>query len=86
MCLAIPAQIAAISEDGQTATCLISGIEKSVNISLIENAQVGEWVIVHVGFALNRIDEAQAQATLAVLAQGGGDRTPDMMTLAEARS
>lgn len=72
MCLAVPGQIKSVEADGQNAIAIMGGIEKPVNVSLIDNPQIGDWVIVHVGFALNRIDEAEAQKTLALLAAAGG--------------
>lgn len=67
MCLAVPAQIVELLSDG-VARCDLNGVQKEVNVSLIAEPHVGDWVIVHVGFALNRIDEAQAQETLKMLA------------------
>ena len=64
MCLAIPGQIIRLAGDGE-AVCDIGGIEKRVNVSLIERPVPGDWVIVHVGFALNRIDPEEAQRTSA---------------------
>lgn len=69
MCLAIPAQIIKVSEDGQWAECSISGVDKAVNVSLIEDPRAGDWVVVHVGFALNKIDEEEAAATLQLFAE-----------------
>ena len=69
MCLAIPAKI--ISVDGTTAHCEMSGVTKDVDISLTPQAKAGDWVIVHVGFALNRIDEKEAEETLALLRSTG---------------
>ena len=69
MCLAVPAQLTDIAPDGMSARALIGGIEKSIDVSLIDEPQSGDWVIVHVGFALNRIDEAQAEETLRALAE-----------------
>ena len=66
MCLAVPALIVEMM-DGGLARCDLNGVKKEINVSLIANPQVGDWVIVHVGFALNRIDEAQAQETLKKL-------------------
>ena len=66
MCLAVPAQLTTVSPDGMTAAAMIGGIEKDVDVSLIDDPKSGDWVIVHVGFALNRIDEAQE--TLKALA------------------
>lgn len=68
MCLAVPAQLTTVSPDGMTAAAMIGGIEKDVDVSLIDDQKSGDWVIVHVGFALNRIDEAEAQETLKALA------------------
>lgn len=66
MCLAVPAQIIEVLENG-LARCDLNGVKKEINVSLIAQPKVGDWVIVHVGFALNRIDEAQAQQTLRML-------------------
>ena len=66
MCLAVPAKILAIN-DSDTALCDFNGVQKDVNISLINDPKPGDWVIVHVGFALNRIDADEAQKTLQAL-------------------
>ncbi|MBO5659034.1 MAG: HypC/HybG/HupF family hydrogenase formation chaperone [Duodenibacillus sp.] len=70
MCLAVPAQIEEVLDDGM-ARCDLNGVQKDINVSLIADPKPGDWVIVHVGFALNRIDEAQAQETLKLLASMG---------------
>ncbi len=70
MCLAIPGQITKVL-DSDMAVCSIGGIEKEVNVALVENATPGDWVIVHVGFALNRIDEEEAKRTLEALKATG---------------
>ena len=67
MCLAVPAKILTV-KDTDTALCDFNGVQKDVNISLINDPKHGDWVIVHVGFALNRIDAEQAQKTLEALA------------------
>ena len=64
MCLAVPAQLTTVSPDGMTAAAMIGGIEKDVDVSLIDDPKSGDWVIVHVGFALNRIDEAEGACRL----------------------
>ena len=76
MCLGIPGQILAITDPAQfLATVDISGIRRVVNIACIVDAEhpvescVGDWVLVHVGFAMNRIDPDEAQATLDLLTQ-----------------
>lgn len=68
MCLAVPGKIVKVLADGN-ALADLGGIEKAVNVSLIEDPRVGDWVIIHVGFALQKIDEEEAQKTLALLAE-----------------
>lgn len=76
MCLGIPGQIQSISDPvNQLAIVDISGVRRPVNIAcIVDNDHplescVGEWVLVHVGFALNRIDPDEAAATLDLLDQ-----------------
>ena len=76
MCLAVPAQLTTVSPDGMTAAAMIGGIEKDVDVSLIDDPKSGDWVIVHVGFALNRIDEAEAQETLKAAAASNDPAAP----------
>ena len=55
MCLAVPAKIIRL-EDSNQALCDMGGITKPIDVSLTPDAHEGDWVIVHVGFALNKID------------------------------
>jgi hydrogenase expression/formation protein HypC len=72
MCLGIPAQIVELVDaDGAIAKAEISGVRRNVSVALCPEAQVGDWVLIHVGFALSRIDEEQAQETIALLEQMG---------------
>jgi hydrogenase expression/formation protein HypC len=66
MCLGIPAQIVAQQEPG-LATAEVSGVRREVSTALVPEAGVGDWVLVHVGFALHTIDEAEAARTLELL-------------------
>lgn len=66
MCLAVPAKITKLINN-EIALCDFNGIEKEVNVSLIDSPREQEWVIVHVGFALNRIDEEEARKTMEIL-------------------
>lgn len=81
MCLAIPACLKSVDANGN-ALCDIGGIEKEISVALIDDPKPGDWVIVHVGFALNKIDEKEAQATLAALKAVGADKA--LQTTAEA--
>ncbi|EWY38123.1 hydrogenase assembly protein HupF [Skermanella stibiiresistens SB22] len=67
MCLAIPARVVEIHAD-DTATVSLGGVRKQVSMALIEDPAVGEYVIVHVGYALSKLDPAEAERTLALLA------------------
>jgi hydrogenase expression/formation protein HypC len=72
MCLGIPAQIVEIVDsEGWLAKAEISGVRRAVSIALCPEAGVGDWVLVHVGFALERIDEQQARETIELLEQMG---------------
>lgn len=70
MCLAIPGQILSITgEDplGRTAKVSFGGVVKSVNLAYVPEACVGDYVLVHVGFALSRVDEQEALRTFEFL-------------------
>jgi hydrogenase expression/formation protein HypC len=70
MCLAIPARL--VSAGPETATVEIDGVRRVIGVALVEEPlEPGDWVLVHVGFALAKIDEAEAQATLDLLEQAG---------------
>jgi len=76
MCLAIPGRIVEIVDaDLQLAKAEISGVRRNVNIGLLDEGegavQIGDWVLIHVGFAMSKIDEAEAQRTLQALEEIG---------------
>jgi len=82
MCLAIPGRIVAIDDVvKKLAVVDVSGVRRQINIACIVDADhpvegcVGDWVLVHVGFAMSRIDEAQAAATLQILRELGEAQT-----------
>lgn len=67
MCLAVPARVIAVIDD-QRCRVDLGGIRQEIATSLIEDVTVGEYLIVHVGFALGRIDAGEAERTLRLLA------------------
>lgn len=78
MCLGIPGQIIEIIDHDQLmAKVDVAGIKRPVNIACIVSDShsteqcIGDWVLVHVGFAMSRIDEEEAQKTLAILTELG---------------
>ncbi len=66
MCLAVPGKVLSISGEGMTRTARVSfgGAVREVSLAYVPEAQVGSYVVVHVGFAISVVDEAAAQATL----------------------
>jgi hydrogenase expression/formation protein HypC len=76
MCLAIPAKIIAI--DGTLATIDMEGVSREASMALLPEAQLGDYVLVHAGFAIQAIDEEEARATLALFAEmlGGSPEPP----------
>lgn len=78
MCLGIPAQIVDIP-DPSRAKVAISGVERMIAMDLLldEALAVGDWVLVHVGFALSKIDEEEAALTLTQIERLGGDVLAD---------
>ena len=72
MCLAIPAQIVEpVDAETGLATAEISGVRRAVSTALCPEADVGNWVLIHVGFALEMIDEDEARETLDLLRRMG---------------
>lgn len=65
MCLAIPSKITKI--ENLMAVIDVDGVQREASLLLLEDAQVGDYVIVHAGFAISKIDEAAAMETLALL-------------------
>lgn len=75
MCLALPAKVVAIHEDG-TATVSIGGLHQAVSLALVEGVGLGDYVVVHTGFALSRLDPDEAEKTLAILREVSGPEAP----------
>lgn len=71
MCLAIPARVIELL-DADNAVVDLDGIRKPISIALVPNAQVGDYVIVHVGHAIGQIDPEEARNTLALFGELAG--------------
>ena len=77
MCLAIPGKILELSADGQPLALVdVAGVRRQVNVQLLqdEKPQTGDWVLIHVGFALSKISEEDALDQMKTLALLGEDR------------
>ncbi|MGB7502386.1 MAG: HypC/HybG/HupF family hydrogenase formation chaperone [Azonexus sp.] len=70
MCLAIPAQVVELRE-GDNAVVDLAGVRKEISLALVDRVAVGDYVIVHVGYALNKLDPEEAAKTLALFAEIG---------------
>src|SRR5689334_22747812 len=84
MCLGIPGQILELmTEHPDLARVDVSGVRRAVNIGLLEdeNLRVGDWILIHVGFALSKIDEAEAKAALQFLEDIGDAYAEELMAL-----
>ena len=87
MCLGIPGEIVEIlagSED--LAMVSVEGVKRAVNIGLLEDETLvpGDWILIHVGFALSKIDEREAKASLEWLTGVGDAYTDELKALAES--
>lgn len=68
MCLALPSRVVALLDD-DLAKVDLGGVTKAVSLSLVEDVAVGDYVIVHVGYALTKVDPVEAEKTLALFAE-----------------
>ncbi len=71
MCLALPAKVIAIDEETDTATVAVGEVRKDISLALVEDVQIDEYVLIHVGYALNKVSEEEAQRTLELFAEAG---------------
>ena len=74
MCLGIPGQVVAIHGDDplmRMGKVDFGGVVREVSLAYVPEAEIGDYVIVHVGFAISRLDEQEAQETLQLMAEAG---------------
>jgi hydrogenase expression/formation protein HypC len=91
MCLGIPGEVIELmAEQPDLAMVSVEGVKRAVNIALLREDDgrldlvPGEWVLIHVGFALSKIDEAEAKASLDFLTGLGDAYTDELTALAES--
>lgn len=75
MCLAIPVQVVELLP-GEMAIVDAGGVRKEISLALVEDVAVGDYVVLHVGYALQKLDEAEALRTLELFAQLDGLEAP----------
>jgi len=86
MCLGIPGEVVEIVDDAEhLATVAVNGVRRAISLTLVadEGVGVGDWVLVHVGFAMSRIDADEAAATLAQIQKLGQPYADEMNAYAE---
>jgi hydrogenase expression/formation protein HypC len=86
MCLAIPGQVLEITDEAnRLAKVDVAGVQRKVNVGLLDEdgdpAGPGDWVLIHVGFALSKVDEEEARATLELLRGMGEDYEQELEEL-----
>jgi len=69
MCLAVPMQVKEIK--GEMGKVEVGGVSRDVGLMLLEDIQIGDWVIVHAGIAISKINDQEAEETLKLLKEGG---------------
>ncbi len=82
MCLAIPGQIIALEDPvNHLAMVEVAGVRRRINVGLIDDIAPGDWVLIHVGFAMSRIDESEALATHQLLVDMGAEYEQELEEL-----
>jgi hydrogenase expression/formation protein HypC len=89
VCLAIPGQILEVTdEENRLARVDVAGVRRNVNIGLLDEdgsaPGPGDWVLIHVGFAISRVDEDEAMATRKLLEQMGAEYEQELQELSES--
>jgi hydrogenase expression/formation protein HypC len=90
VCLAIPGQIVEMTDElNRLAKVDVAGVRRTINVGLLDGEDggvgPGDWVLIHVGFALSKVDEEEAHATLALLREMGAEYEQELVELSESR-
>jgi hydrogenase expression/formation protein HypC len=82
VCLAIPGQVIEIVDDlNRLAKVDVAGVRRNVNVGLLDDVGPGDWVLIHVGFAISKVDEQEARATRDLLVRMGADYEQELEEL-----
>ena len=71
MCLALPAQV--VSVEGETAVAALGPVKKEISTALLDGVAPGDFVLVHAGYALHKLSPEEAERTLAIIREAGGE-------------
>ncbi len=69
MCLALPAKVLSLSQD--SAVVSLGGLKQEISLALVEGVGPGDYVVVHTGYAISKLDPAEAERTLALFREAG---------------
>jgi len=82
MCLAVPGQIVeVVDEANYLAKVDVAGVQRNVNVGLLDGVGPGDWVLIHVGFAISQVDEEEALATRRLLEEMGAEYEQELEEL-----
>lgn len=73
MCLALPAKVVSLDRPAETAIVALGPVKKQISIALLDEVAEGDFVLVHVGFALHKLSPEEAERTLAMIREAGED-------------
>ena len=82
MCLALPAKVLSVDAGEQTAVVALGPVKKEISIALLDDVSPGDYVLIHVGYALHKVSPEEAERTLAMIREAGEDS--DLAALVEA--
>ncbi len=71
MCLALPAKVVAIDDATDSATVAVGEVTVEVSLALVDDVEIDDYLLIHVGYALNKIDQLEAERTLQLFAEAG---------------
>jgi hydrogenase expression/formation protein HypC len=71
MCLAIPAEILSVDSNRNTAIATLDQVQVEISLALVDDVQAGDYVLIHVGYALSKLDQQEALNTLNLFANAG---------------
>ncbi len=73
MCLALPAKVLSVDDAFQTAVVTLGPVKKEISTALLDEVTLGDYVLIHVGYALNKVWPEEAERTLAMIREAGED-------------
>jgi hydrogenase expression/formation protein HypC len=73
MCLALPAKVLSVDKEAETAVVALGPIKKGISTALLDEVKPGDYVLIHVGYALHKVSPEEAERTLAMIRKAGED-------------